>query len=109
MFSKERLKEKRIELGLTQEQLGKAVGISKVSICDYEKGKDRPKLTHFESLADTLGVTMDYLMNRDIPIVCEEAKEYQFKITKQELKLIQKLRKDPKSYQKICEKMNIDM
>lgn len=59
MFSKERLKQKRMELGLTQEQLGNLVGVSKVSICDYEKGKDKPTLSHFEKLADILGVTMD--------------------------------------------------
>lgn len=38
MFLSKRIKEKRIEAGLTQEALGKELNVSKVSVCNWEKG-----------------------------------------------------------------------
>jgi len=38
MFSNERLRNRRIELGLTQEEVGKVVGISRSAVQKHEKG-----------------------------------------------------------------------
>lgn len=39
-----KIKEKRIALGLSQDELGKRLGVSKVSICGYEKGTRTPTI-----------------------------------------------------------------
>ena len=49
MIKGERLKKLRISKNLTQEQLGKVLGVTKASICCYEKGTRTPTL---ETLLD---------------------------------------------------------
>ena len=39
-----RLKELRIQKGLSQQDLGDAIGVTKVSICGYENGTRLPNL-----------------------------------------------------------------
>ena len=48
MINNERLKLERIRRGLSQEELGKMLHVSKVSICGYEKGTKNPTLDNFE-------------------------------------------------------------
>ena len=51
---KKRLKEKRNELGLTQEELGKNIYLSKGEVCAYEKGKRIPPLDVLIKIAEFL-------------------------------------------------------
>ena len=53
---KKRLKEKRNELGLTQEELGKNIYLSKGEVCAYEKGKRIPPLDVLIKIAEFLEV-----------------------------------------------------
>ena len=58
----QRLKELRVDRGLTQEELSKLSGISYPTISRYENGiRDEPKLTILKTLANYFGVTIDYL------------------------------------------------
>ena len=60
----ERIKELRKEAGLTQEQLGNVIDVSKFSVHLYEKGTNFPDLKGFIALADYFDVSMDYLAGR---------------------------------------------
>ena len=63
MGFKERLKEKRIEAGLTQVELAKKAGVTARTIQNYELGSRKP--VHMEvvqKIADALGTTTEYLL-----------------------------------------------
>ena len=44
MLIGKRIKELRIEKGLSQQQLGEIIGVTKVSVCGYENGSRVPTL-----------------------------------------------------------------
>lgn len=60
----ERMKELRESCGLTQDAVGKIVGVKRYSIYTYEKGKCYPDVEHLMALADYFDVTVDYLLGR---------------------------------------------
>ena len=61
---KERLKELRIEKGLTQKQLAKELNISEDSVYNWEKGRSEPSINDLITLATMLDVTIDYLVGK---------------------------------------------
>lgn len=48
---------------LTQEELGKRTGISRVMISIYERDLHKPGLIHIKALAAALGVSVNELTN----------------------------------------------
>ena len=58
----ERLKELRIEKGLSIQMLSKDIGIGVASICRWENGKADVKGMQLIVLAKYFGVTADYLL-----------------------------------------------
>ncbi len=58
----ERIKVRREELGLTQLQLARALGVTPQHISVIEKNKRAPSLDSLAKLAQELGVTTDYLI-----------------------------------------------
>ncbi len=60
----ERIKALRCERGMTQETLGKIIGVKPDSIYTYEKGKSYPEVRNLIILADYFGVSTDYLLGR---------------------------------------------
>ncbi len=61
----ERLQSRRESLGLTKTALSKMVGISNVSIREFEIGRKVPTVDTLVALADALGVSTDWLLGRD--------------------------------------------
>lgn len=59
-----RLKKLRTSKRLTQEELGKIVHVSKVSISGYERGERSPDRETLTDLADYFEVSTDYLLGR---------------------------------------------
>lgn len=60
---KNRLKELRIEKGLTQEELGNQLGLANNTISRYETGSNEPtKFETWQKLADFFNVPVDYLL-----------------------------------------------
>lgn len=58
----QRIKDARTELGFTQEELGKAIGVNKSTIQRYETGKiNKLKLPVIESIAKVLMVNPDWI------------------------------------------------
>lgn len=61
----ERLKELRIEKGLSQNQLAKQLNLSDVAICLWEQNKRVPNLDAVIAIADFFGVSIDFLAGRE--------------------------------------------
>ena len=57
----EKVKDARLQLGLSQTQLGEAVGISLRAIVSYEKGEKKPRPGTMLNLAKALGVSVKFL------------------------------------------------
>ncbi len=60
-----RLKELRRVFGLTQQELGNILNVTKATICCYEKETRTPTLENLIDLSDYFEVTIDYLLGRD--------------------------------------------
>lgn len=56
-----RIKFFRLLKGLSQEALGKAVGVTRQTISSWEKGETTPTADHLFKLADVFGVSTDEL------------------------------------------------
>lgn len=53
----DRIKKLRRQKKLSQQQLGKAIGVTREAVCQWEKGKTAPQGKRLEKLADVLGTT----------------------------------------------------
>ena len=102
LFAK-RIKELRKSNGLTQEELGKLVNISKVSISFYESGARMPSLDTLTALCDVFKVDLEYLLGQDNYVVEESKKEYGITMSNEEIRIIEELRKHPKLYNRLIE------
>lgn len=58
----ERIKAKRVELGMSQSALAEKVGISRVQVSNLERGESQSMRGRTAmAMAQALGITMDYL------------------------------------------------
>lgn len=96
-----RLKELRIKKGLSQQELGSRIGVTKVSICGYENGSRIPSLENLANLAEELNTTSDYLMGREVNVMNEENKTFIGTISYEDVCLIMELRHYPNLYNKL--------
>ena len=72
MVFKDRLKEKRVEAGLTQAELAKRAGTTARTIQNYELGKSKPSnMEVAQRIADVLGTTTEYLLGSSGTYVVE--------------------------------------
>ena len=85
MLLAKRIKELRKEKDLTQEDLGKLINVTKVSICCYENGTRVPTLETMVALADIFEVSLDNLLGREIEVV---AKKRRTRMSKEEVEFI---------------------
>lgn len=98
MFFGERLKQARIRKGLSQQQLADMIGVSKVSISEYENGNRIPLLENFIQLIDILELSADYLLGRDMYAVFEEEVPYTYVVAKEDITILNELKKERKLY-----------
>ena len=62
----QRIKERRMEMGLTQEELGEKLGLQKSAIAKYENGRvENIKRSTIEQMAKVLDCSPSYLMGFD--------------------------------------------
>lgn len=59
-----RLKTLRKEKNLTQEELGRKINVTKVSISGYENNNRSPDTETLQNIADFFDVSVDYLLGR---------------------------------------------
>ena len=62
LLAGERIKKRRKDLGLTQQQLAKTVGVSHVSVSQWERGETEPSGDNLLSLATALRCDPGYLL-----------------------------------------------
>ena len=85
MFA-ERVKLLRLERKMTQKQLGELLGVTPVTIGDYERDTKKPRMDSLERLAGIFNVSTDYLTgnsnsrkldntNKDIKIELDKLQE----------------------------------
>ena len=94
VFLRTIMKELRKQANLTQQELGKLVGVTKVSICCYENGTRSPELANLIELAESLEVDFVWLLGME-----EKIKYGDDKITNMsanDVKLIKYLKKNNK-------------
>jgi len=58
------LAERRRELGLTQQQIGEALGVDQAAVARWESGEFRPRGKNLIALADLLRCSVDDLLGR---------------------------------------------
>ena len=56
-----RIKDARTKAGYTQKELAERSGMATVTVQQYERGVREPRSGHLQRIADTLGITSDYL------------------------------------------------
>ena len=61
---KERLKELRLEKGISQQELGNVVNMSKMAISHWESGHSEPSIAQLIVVSDFFGVTVDCLVGK---------------------------------------------
>ena len=76
MVFKERLKEKRLQSGLTHAALAEKAGVTARTIQNYELGTRKPaNMEVIQRIADTLGTTTEYLLGSSGAYVVEAQKK----------------------------------
>lgn len=89
-----RLKELRKENKMSQNDLGKLLGVSKVSISGYEKGTRIPSLEILNGILDIFGVSADYLLGRELNVVCEDENNVTMSLSTTDIEIIKEIRSD---------------
>ncbi|MEG0826414.1 MAG: helix-turn-helix transcriptional regulator [Bacilli bacterium] len=102
MIIGDRIKKARLEKSYTQDHLGDLIGVSKVSICGYEKGTRTPTMAVFLKLGDVLDITVDYMLGNDIKIIKEAGEPYTMSIAKEDLEIIKELKTNRELYNQLC-------
>lgn len=88
-----KLRDLRKEKRLNQQELGELIGVTKVSICGYEKGTRTPTLETLKKLVDVLNTSIDYLTGKDL-----YSKENDIYISKNDYEIIQEIKKNKNLY-----------
>lgn len=58
----DRLKDLRLQMGLSQQALADKLNVSQQSICKYENDTIEPNIDMLEAMADLFDVSVDYLI-----------------------------------------------
>lgn len=101
MLLGKRIKKLRKKEGLTQQELGDLINVTKVSICCYEKETRVPTLETLIALAKVFKVDINYFLGNDYNVVADSDDKYSMTIAKEELEFIKELRKYNSLYSKV--------
>ena len=78
----DKMRIRRRALGLTMKDLAACVGVSEAAISHYETGRREPDPDMLGRIANALGVTVDYLLGRDVaPVQSAEVMQDQKEMT----------------------------
>lgn len=102
MIIGERLKEARNKKGLTQSQLGELLGVSKVSICGYEKGTRTPTMDKFLLLIQILDLDVQYVLGLEIKVVDVKDTSYIKQMAKKDIEIIEVIKTSRELYNMLC-------
>lgn len=101
MLLGKRIKELRKEKGLTQQELGDLINVTKVSICCYENETRVPTLETLIALTKVFKMDINYFLGNDYEIVADHDQTYSISVAKEELEFIKEIRKYNSLYNRI--------
>ena len=87
-----RLRELRKENKMSQQDLGKLLGVSKVSISGYENGTRIPSLDILNGILDIFGISADYLLGRELNVICEDDNNLTMYLSTSDIEIIKEIR-----------------
>ena len=102
MFLGYRLRLLRKQYGLSQGDLGKLIGVSKVSISGYEKGIRVPSMEILLTILKLFNISADYILGRELSVVCEGEENMPLFLASSDVEIINEIRNHPKLYSKIA-------
>ena len=102
MIIGKRLKEARVKRNMSQEELGNLLGVSKVSICGYEKGTRTPTMENFLDLIEILELEPDYVLGRDKEVTNKKNSPYKIIMVEEDIQIIKELKNNRELYNKLC-------
>ncbi|MEG2322479.1 MAG: helix-turn-helix transcriptional regulator [Bacilli bacterium] len=102
MIIGKRLKEARVAKKMSQEELGNILGVSKVSICGYERGTRTPNMTNFLELINILDLDTKYVLGQDVKTINEDNEEYSIKLAKEDFEIVEAIKKNRELYNMFC-------
>ena len=103
MLLGKRIKALRTQNGYTQEELGKLINVTKVSICCYERETRFPTLETLLALADVFHVEIDYLLGNDDYIIADSNEKYGMYASNEEIEFLKEIRKHNNLYNSVIE------
>ena len=68
----ERIRTLRIRAGLSQQELGRQLGVSAVAVGKWERGQTQPDIHSLTRMADIFGTTIDDLCDHAVPSARED-------------------------------------
>lgn len=97
-----RLRELRKENKMSQSDLGKLLGVTKVSVSGYEKGTRVPSLDVLNGILDVFAVSADYLLGRELNVVCEDNPLINISLSTSDIEIIREIRNNPALFNSIA-------
>ena len=97
-----RLRELRKDNNMSQEDLGKLLGVTKVSVSGYENGTRIPSMEILITILNVFKISADYLLGRELDVVCENETNETILMSKNDIGIISELKLHPKLYNSIA-------
>ena len=97
-----RIRQARKEKKLSQEELGKLIGVTKVSICGYEKGTRTPTIDTFLNLIEVLELEPLYALGMEKEIVSDNNSNYKTRMSSDDIQIIKEIKKHRELYNEMC-------
>ncbi len=101
-----RIKQLRKEKKLTQEELGKIIGVKKGAISYYESGKTKISVEDLAKLSNEFNKSMDYFVGHDYYVIGDETDGYgnnKINMSNEEIRFIKAIRRESHLYQELLE------
>ena len=92
-----RLKELRKNNNMSQDELGKLLGVSKVSVSGYEHGTRIPSMEILVMILNIFNISADYILGRELNVICENSNE-SFSLSRDDINIIKELKNKPSLY-----------
>lgn len=71
----DKIKQRRTELNMTQEQLAEKLSVSRSTVANWESGRNYPDLQLIASIADVLNLSLDELLREDCEMIRKIAQD----------------------------------
>ena len=93
-----RLRQLRKNSKMSQADLGKLLGVTKVSVSGYENGTRVPSLEILIMILNVFNISADYILGREVNAVCEDDENISFVMASDDINILNELRKKPTLY-----------